>query len=90
MHEEGECWGRRSRRIREENGREKKNERMEEKDQDIIFPFLITISINEGYFLFSHLLMYFLCRFTIFVKSSLNHGNHILSDICENILKLVA
>ena len=48
------------------------------------------VSLNEGYFRFSDLLMYFLCRFTIiFVKSSLNHENHILSDICVNILKLV-
>ena len=53
--------------------------------------FLITILINEEYFRFSHLLMYFLYKFTIiFVKSSLNHENHIFSDICANILKLVA
>ena len=50
----------------------------------------LLVSLNEGYFRFSHLLMYFLCRFTIiFLKSSLNHEKHILSDICVNILKLV-
>ena len=47
--------------------------------------------INKGQFWFSHLLMYFLCRFTnIFLKSNLNHEIAILSDICTNIFKLMA
>ena len=68
---------RRSRRAGEKNGWEKKNGRTEDKDQNIVFPFffLIIVSINEEYLLFSHLFIYFLCKFTIiFLKSSLNHG----------------
>ena len=43
------------------------------------FFFLITVVINKGYFLFLHFLMYFFYKFTIiFVKSNLNHENHIL------------
>ena len=55
----------------------------------------LSVFINERYFRFSHMLIYFLYKFKIiFLKSNLNHENHILSDIyiyiyIYNILKLV-
>ena len=72
------------------SGEEEQNEGRE--DQDIVFTFFsITISITKRYFRFSHLFMYFFCKFTIsFVKSRLNHRNYILSDICGIILKSIA
>ena len=68
----------------------RKIKRVKRRPKYYFYLFLITIIINERYFRFSYLFICFLCKFIIiFVKSNLNHKNHILNDTYANILNLV-